>query len=317
MIRRRFIARSAALAGACIAPVSVRAQSAASVVRIGATATDDCAPIVYGQQSGLFARAGLDVQFDRLSSGSAAAAAVLSGAYDIGKASVPAVFDAHEKGLPFTLIGAAVIWDAKISPSANFLVTVDSPLRTGKDANGGTFGVASLSDIGRLAMTAWVERNGGDPSSLKFVEIPTPAGPAAVEQHRVTSAESSEPSLSNALVTGRFRVIDAFSAVAPTFLSSAWFTTRERSSQRSDVFRAFARALAQSAAYTNVHHEETAPLIAAFTGISIDVIRHMNRVLAGTTVDPKMLQPVIDAAAKYGTIKRRFAAAELIDATIT
>src|SRR5665213_4227146 len=71
--------------------IPVSAQTAAPpliTVHLGATPDDDCAPILYAQKAGLFTRAGLNVILDKSRSGAAAAAAVLSGSYDIAKSSL-------------------------------------------------------------------------------------------------------------------------------------------------------------------------------------------------------------------------------------
>lgn len=67
--------------------------------------------------------------------------------------------------------------------------------------------------------------------------------------------------------------------------------------------RLFTRVLAQAATYTNAHRAETAPLLAEASSIPLAVIEHMPRVTNGTRARPEDVQPVIDAAARYKTIK--------------
>jgi hypothetical protein len=57
-------------------------------------------------------------------------------------------------------------------------------------------------------------------------------------------------------------------------------------------------------------------LIAKFTAVDPDVIRKMDRVTVGTTLDPKLIQPVINAAAKYKAIATAFDAHELLTADL-
>jgi ABC-type nitrate/sulfonate/bicarbonate transport system substrate-binding protein len=74
----------------------------------------------------------------------------------------------------------------------------------------------------------------------------------------------------------------------------------------------FARILETAAAYTNSHHAETAPMIADITGIALTTIEHMVRTNCATSLNPNEIQPVIDAAAKYGAIPQPFPARELL-----
>ena len=285
---------------------------AAEVVRLGGVASDDMTPIVYGQRAGVFARAGLDVQLSKMPNGASVAAGVLSGSFDFGKATMTTLFEAHERGIPFTCVTPAIVYDSKV-PYAAFIVAKDAPLNTGKDFNNQLIAVSGLGDIGSLGLRAWVEQHGGDPKSLRFVEVPLSAAVAAVDERRVAAAETSQPAFGAAMETGRVRAIQAVDAIAPSFLLAAWFTTSDVSAKRPDVVRAFARAWAEAAAYTNVHHAETAALMADFTGVPVALVQRMRRAVAGIALLPAQIQPVIDAAAKYGAIKQGFAARELID----
>lgn len=269
-------------------------------------------PIVYGQRAGVFARAGLDVQLSKMPNGASVAAGVLAGSFDFGKATMTTLFEAHERGIPFTCVTPAIVYDSKL-PYAAFIVAKDAQLNTGKDFNGQLIAVSGLGDIGSLGLRAWVEQHGGDPKTLRFVEVPLSAALAAVDERRVAAAETSQPAFGAAMETGRVRAIQAVDAIAPTFLLAAWFTTADVSAKRPDVVRAFARAWAEAAAYTNAHHAETAALMADFTGVPVALVQRMRRAVAGITLVPAQIQPVIDAAAKYGAIKAGFAARELID----
>jgi ABC-type nitrate/sulfonate/bicarbonate transport system substrate-binding protein len=77
--------------------------------------------------------------------------------------------------------------------------------------------------------------------------------------------------------------------------------------------KTFARVVAAAATYTNAHPAETVKLLADFTGVSADDIARMPRVRNGSSLTPELIQPVIDAAVKYGTTKATFPAADLID----
>jgi len=65
-------------------------------------------------------------------------------------------------------------------------------------------------------------------------------------------------------------------------------------------------------AYANAHHAETALLIAAFTGIETAQVLTMKRTTCGTYLDPREIQPAIDATAKYNVIDKPFPAQDLI-----
>lgn len=66
--------------------------------------------------------------------------------------------------------------------------------------------------------------------------------------------------------------------------------------QEITVVQRFGNAVREAAAYTNAHHDETVPMIAAYTGIEPKVLRKMHRDTNATEVDAKDIQAVIDAA---------------------
>lgn len=308
--RSTFLAAAGGLTGSLLLrPARVRA---AETIKLGATPSDDMTPIVYGQKSGIFAKAGLDVQVSKMSSGSAVAAGVLSGSFDFGKSSMTTLFEAHDKGIPFALVTPSVLYDTK-TPYTAFIVAKDAVLQTGKDFANQLIAVSALGDIGTIALQAWVEQHGGDPKSLRFVETPLSAAAVAVEERRVVAAETSYPAMGAALEAGKVRIFPALDAIAPSFLIAAWFTTKDYSAKHPDVVRAFGRAWSESATYTNAHHTDTVAMMAEFTGASLGVVQRMTRAIAAPTLVPAQIQPVIDAAAKYGAIKRSFPARELID----
>jgi NitT/TauT family transport system substrate-binding protein len=314
--RAWFLSRVAATAGVLAASRAGAETKGLTPLRIAVAPSDGVTSVAYAKASGMFERAGLDVQIDKIRTGAAVAAAIAAGSYDIGNSSVTTIFIAHEKGLPFTLVAPAGInTDKPLTGGA--LVPKDSPLRLGKDAEGATLGLISLSDVAHDAFCSWIEQHGGDPSSVKFVEVPFSAAAAAVAEHRVAAAETALPAMAQALNSGNFRLIPIYLAIAPTFLMSAWFTSKEFSSKHPDTVRTFARVVAAAAIYANAHPAQTAQIMSDLTSVPVADILRLPRIIQGVTLTPEILQPTITAAAKYGTLKKAFPAQELIDSSLT
>lgn len=318
-LRSSLAARAAlcTLALALAAMPAAHAQQSPITLHVGFTPDDDVTPLVWGQKSGLFARAGLDVQFERATSGSAVTAAVASGSYDIGKSSLLSLMNAHVKGLPVVLIAAGVLYSTK-TPYTELLVPKDVPVTSGKDLNGKVVASASLKDLAQLAISSWVDKHGGDSKTLQFVEVPMSAASVALEEHRIYAASVTEPFLDAAVASGKARGMgSAYAAISPHFLVSGWFATTDWTSKHPDVAKRFARAFAEAAAYTNGHRAETAPMMAELTGIPVAVYSKLGqRAYIATSLSASDIQPLIDAAAKYGFIPRNFPAAELIDPSV-
>ncbi len=284
------------------------------VVHVGLVPNDDAAtPLLYAQSVGMFAKAGIDLHLELQTSGAAVTAAVAAGTFDIGKSINFPLITAHLHGLPVTIVAPASVWNGK-SEFAALLVRADSPIKTGKDLDGKLIGLQSLNDINEIATYAWVNAHGGDASTLRFVELPMAAGAAALKAGRIDAVPLVQPVLDSALQSGQLRSLPgAYSAIAPQYLFSAWFSTKTWVHDHPEVAREFARIVTQAAQYTNTHHHETAAMVAQFTSIPVDVIEHMQRTPSATTMlEPSLLQPVIDAAVKYKIMPSGFAAAEMI-----
>jgi NitT/TauT family transport system substrate-binding protein len=312
--RAGFLSHAGAAATAVLlGGMRVGAQSppAGRPLRIAIAPSDGVTSVVYAKAAGLFEKAGLDVQIDTQSNGAAVAAAIVSGSYDIGNSSLTSVFAAHEKGIPFTFVAPAGVYDAR-APFTGAIVLKDSPLRLDKDAEHAVIGLVSLSGTGHDAFCGWVEQHGGDPSTIRFVEVPFSAAAAALEAHRIVASETVTPAMTTALDTGNFRFIPVYSGIAPQFLISAWFASTDYVAKNRETVRTFARVVASAGTYANAHHAETAPIMAEFTKIPVDVMLRMPRALQGVTLSVGLIQPVIAAAAKYGVLKRAFPASEII-----
>lgn len=309
---RQFAAGIASLGALSTARALAQSASKLTPVRVAVTAGDGNTAGVYAKYAGLFEQAGLDVQLEAMANGSAVAAAVVSGTYDIGTGGVTSVFLAHEKGLPFVFIAPGGLYDAR-APYDGAMVLKDSPLTLGKDVENNVVGTVSLQGIGHDAICAWIDQHGGDPSKVQFTEVPYSAVGPALLQHRVVAAETITPSMSAFLATGNFRLIPVLDAIGKLYIQSAWFTTTTFSAKNPDVVRRFAQTIAAASAYANAHHAETAPIIARFSGIPLNVIQHMTRATEGTVLSPELLQPPLDACAKYGSLKKAFPARDVID----
>jgi ABC-type nitrate/sulfonate/bicarbonate transport system substrate-binding protein len=300
----------AATAAALAAPSAAGAQTLTTLAVAGVP-EDSITPVLYGVQSGLFRRNGLDVQLSPERSGPAITAGVAGGAYQIGKASITPLILAHAKGLQFVIVAPAGVYTSA-APIDGMFVPKESPVKTGADLNGKTFGVYGIGDIYTISARAWMEKNGGDPNSLKFVELPISAMVEAIATGRVDAGAMNEPAVEVALNTPRLRMVGhPFQSVAPRFLYTAWFASTEYAAAHRPAIDAFGRAMREAATYVNTHHEQTVDLISNFTSVDAATVRKMTRVEQGVAADPKLVQPVIDAMARAKAIPTAFDAREL------
>ena len=313
------LSRSRMLAGTAaalaLAPRPLRAQALTKVRLIGVH-SDDLTPVYWGIQNGMYQKIGLDIDMVAANSGTAATTAVVAGTYELGKGSVVASLVAHLRGFPITIIANGVMWDPK-APTTVAVVAVDSPIKRPRDLSGKLASAAALNDIVTVTIANWVDKDGGDSKTIKWVEIPNSAEAEAIATHRVDACQLNEPVYTESLAAGKVRPLGdglSSSAIAEHFVIAAYFAQKAFAQKNPELVRNFARVTYESAEYTNSHHAETAQMMADVTKIPVDVIRKINRAPGATSSDPALLQPVIDIAAKYGNIPHVFAAKDMYSA---
>lgn len=308
--------RGAALATLGAAALTARALPAkaqgATTLRVGASLDDGLTPLLYALDAGLFAKRGLDVRLQSSTSGAALAAAVAGGGVDVAKSSLMALISAYVRGVRFKLVAGAALYTSRY-PTDQLAVLKTSPIRSPGATNGKTIVVNALKSLDQLAVDAIVDKDGGDSSTLQFIELPFSAMFPALEQGRADVASIGNPNLAVAFATGKLRLLgDPYEGIAPRFLIAGWFSTAQFARENAATVRSFADAMREATAFTNAHHDATVPIVARYAHIDPAVVRKMNRLTNALTLQPNEIQPSIDAAVKYRFIDRGFSAEELL-----
>ena len=290
-----------ALAGG---PARADAPPAPIALQVGAMPIATAAEVYYAEDQGFFKAAGLDVKVTILNNGAAILAAAAAGSVDIGFGSPAPLIAARQRGIPVRFIAPAVLYHGGPNPQAPTVLVVpkDSPIRTGADLNGKTVAVGGLNDLGYYSAEAWIEKNGGNPAAIQFVEMPYSAMGAALAAGRVNAGVSIEPFLSALTGTRQLAVVN--DAVASRYMLAGWFAMDSWIGRNPEALKRFAAALQRSARWANTHQREAAAILARTTGTSLEAATTMARVTyeTNTEVSPQVVQPVIDLLQKYGKL---------------
>jgi NitT/TauT family transport system substrate-binding protein len=308
---RATFVRSIAAAGVAVAALpGLPARADDPVVRVGALPIDNGAEPFYAQDQGFFRKAGLNVEVTVFPSGAAAAAALVGGAIDVGITDAVSMASAHSHGIPISYVFTASMHTLS-SPAYAVLVAKSAKLRTGKDFEGKTVAVNGLKNILQIPFMAWVENTGGDPSKIKFIEVPFASMAPAIQSGTIDAASLSEPFITNALATGNFRIIpQTTNGLAPQFAFSGWTVTNDWASKNPELVKKFVAAMAETAAWANANRPATAMILVNHSKMSPEIATRLLRVLYGEKLLASDFQPVFDAAAKYGVIPKSFPASE-------
>jgi NitT/TauT family transport system substrate-binding protein len=206
-------------------------------------------------------------------------------------------------GAPFVVIAGGGMYSSA-APGTALVVAKDSPIRTAHDLEGKTCSVTALKDITQIAPTAWMQRNGADPTKTKFVEIPFAEVPAAIARGTIDAGMLAEPWLSVANGT-TVRVLNyTYSEIGSYYCLAPWFATTDYYRQNADLVHRFTSTIYDAARWANSHHPETAVILTKYSKFELAQLQHMNRALFATSLDLAQLQPVLTMMYKYGAIDK-------------
>ena len=307
MQRRQAI--STALGGAALL-AGARPARAADALRVALLPVDPAACAYYAKELGYFADAGITADIQVIQAGSAVAAAVTAGSLDIGWSNPISIAAAHLRNIPLVAIAGGGVY-IEHEPTAAIVVPKNSKLKTAKDFNGTTMACSGLKTVGQWGPAAWIDKNGGDSSTVKFVEMPFPDMPLALAQNRVDSAFSAEPFITLGKNDSRV-FVDALVAVAPRFAFGFWVAMQPWAEAHKDLVARFAQVMSRTATWANAHHSESGAILSQFSKLDPAVVKSMLRVTYATRLQASDVQPMLDLATHYGTLPTPVPADQII-----
>jgi NitT/TauT family transport system substrate-binding protein len=299
-----------AAAAATAAPLRARAQS--TPVRVAYLPTENCATAYYAQELGLFAKAGLDIKLEPINYSASIASAVLSNAVDIGNSSTLTMTLAHNKNIPIIYLAPGNLFTLrKDAPESGIIVAENSPIRKASDLNGKTFGCSGIGSFGEFIPRNWVDTNGGNSQTMKFIEAPNAELPVAVKSGRCDAAFVSPPAFHTGLEQGCRMLAIGSDSVARRFLGSGWFSTTAWAKANTATVAAFAGAIHEATRWAVANPDKTVDIIVKYLKLDPAVVRASSRVIFADALLRSDIQPPINVVAKYSHFPA-FPADELI-----
>jgi NitT/TauT family transport system substrate-binding protein len=262
----------------------------------------------FAQDMGFFKKVGLNAELQQFSAGPQIAAAIAGGHLQVGDSNIISLTGAHIRGLPFIYIAAMSIIEAA-HPTVLAVVSPTSTVKSGKDLNGMTTAGVSLNSIDQAEMLAWIDKTGGDWQSVKFIEVPPAEMPAALAANRIQACVINEPELSAFLNEKSVKSVgNPPAAIAPRYMGNGWIANKDWADANVDTVNKFRQAIALAADWSNAHPDDAAKILAKYTKTTVTTMHaRFTREL-----DPKLIQPILDAAAKYKVLPRQVSATEII-----
>jgi NitT/TauT family transport system substrate-binding protein len=242
-------------------------------IEVGVVPVVDVAPLYLGIEKGFFEEEGLDVEPVVAQGGAAIIPAVANGDQEIGFSNIVSLLIAQTEDLPVRVVAQGIqATDDPDDDTAAIAVTADSDIREPADLEGRTIAVNTLQNISELTITAALEKEGVDVSTLEFVEVPLPDMVGQLEAGQVDAAGLVEPFVTTGEDAGHRMILYDRVATEPEMTVAGYFTSDQFLESDPETVDAFVRAINRSLAYATEHPDEARQAIAGFTEIPPDVL---------------------------------------------
>lgn len=308
MNRRTFLGATAGLAASSRAGL-LEAQTLERYAA-GATPIEGDSLIFLAQSEGYFAKVGIALDLQSLSTGEDNAAALAASSIQIGGINTMSLAIAHQNGIDLKAIAGGVMYLSSHTGSL-MMVPKSSTITSGAGLNGKIMATNVLHGSAQISSEAWVDKTGGDSKTVHWVEMPFSLMEAALLAGRIDAALITQPFATTALATCR-SLGAPNDAIASRYLNGCYCATQAWLETHRDAARRISSALSKAAHWYDTDPAGSVQAVAALTKQDPAVVARSVRSLFGETVEPALLQPVIDVGARYGLLKRSFPASEII-----
>jgi NitT/TauT family transport system substrate-binding protein len=274
-------------------------------VSAGVIAIVDVAPIYLGKQKGFFSQRNIDLTLSTSQGGAAIVPGVVSGQFQIGFSNVTSLLLAASRGLPIKVVANGVAsTGVQGKDYSGVVVKADSPVKTAADLAGRTVSVNTLKNIGDTTVRASVRKAGGDPKAVKFVELPFPDMPAALQAGRVDAIWVVEPFRTAATGAGGRVIASNYVDTAPDLTVALYFASQQLISSNPDLVRRFTEAMNESLRYAEAHPDEVRQALGTYTQISPEVAAKLVLPKWPEDINRESVQTLADLAVQDGLMEK-------------
>ncbi|WLW58064.1 ABC transporter substrate-binding protein [Streptomyces sp. YU58] len=272
-----------------------------TTVKVGIIPIVDVAPLYLGQRKGFFGSRGIKLEMVSAQGGAAIIPGVVSGQFQFGFSNTTSLMVAQVKGIPVKSVANGAASNGKVGGDVTgLLVKKDSSVKSAKDLAGRKVAVNTLQNIGDTTVRESVRRAGGDPSDVRFVEVPFDQMPAALDGGRVDAAWMGEPAQTIAKAQGARVVASPFAETDPKLTVATYFTSTRLTEQNPDLVKRFTEAMTESLRYATDHPDEARQVLTTYTKISGDVLKKLTLPGWPAQVDMASLEKLASLSEKDG-----------------
>ena len=277
----------------------------AATIRVAAQPLTNFTPLLIAKEKGWFAEENLSVTWTMITQAAVAVEAVFGGSAEIGGGGIlePIVARGNGLDIAFAVAGCRV----RTRPPDNFglFVRDADPIRGPADLVGKRVSAGLINSVSYIHTVAWLRKNGVDPKSIRFLELPLPQMADALLNNRIDAGWVVEPFLTVMMQSGKMRALaHPYHANVPGMDITAYFAKESWLRANADPAARFKRAIDRATAFLNDGpKEERQTWIAKFSGVRPELVERMALPLFTTELNVESLQANLELAAGQGLVK--------------
>jgi NitT/TauT family transport system substrate-binding protein len=276
-------------------------------VRVAALPIAETAALWAGIAEGIFTRHGLDVEVQPAQGGALAIPALTNGSLDFAIGQPFGPFRADLQDLGVVIIGNYASSYATGDDINAVLASKKSGITRPRDLAGHKVSVNSIGAAGDVTIMESVAKDGGDPTTIKFVEVAFPDVPAQLQAGNIDAAWVPEPFVSQLKGQGDTLVVAPYQNTIPGLTTLTTFTTAKLIKDQPALVNDFAAAMKETLAWAKDSANNAAVRqalkknMAQLPAAVADALRLPDY---GWNIDKPSLQQLIDLAIKYKVLPK-------------
>ena len=272
------------------------AQETATVT-LGVIPIIDVAPVYLGQQQGFFEEQGIELEISAGQGGAAIIPGIVGGSLDVGFTNNLSLVIASAKGLPLQVAASGVdsTGDPALDPFT--ISTADDSITRPADLAGKRVAVNAVNSVGDAVVKASVQADGGDPSSIQFVELAFPNMTAAMTAGDVDAAWIVEPFVTIGAPQGvRVLTTPLLDFTDIDVELSTYATSRQFAAENEDVLARFRTAMDQSLEYAQQNTDAVRAVLPTYLDMPPEVAQQVRLPEWNTDVSRESFEAFADLA---------------------
>ena len=324
MKRRELLKRAAALGGAaaggpllaaCAPAATAPSPSATTAptasptpkpiraLKVGYLPLTDFLGMYAAIEQGYMAEEGLKLELQAMAGGATIIPAIVGGSLDFGISNYVSVIVANGQGIKIKAFSDSA-YGSKASPPFAIIVKKGSPITTAKDLNGKKVAVNTRNGIVHVGVMEWIERGGGDPKTVQYVELPFPQMPPAITQGSVDAAAPTEPFVTvstsqDASVLSYYLTDLRDNCAIAGFISTDDWITKNR-----DAAQAFHRANTKGMDWVAKNEKTAREYAAKYANLDPAIASKINLAALRSTPLVDAVQFWVDMSKKWGLLDK-------------